>query len=431
MPKKILYAELILCNAPEDGTSAENQLGLIRDGNGQVIGIKIGDGITDWRDLESIYYTKDDIDAFLCQPITYRKLLSLRNLKQLKPGQYYRITDYQCIINEEMPDTVSSTNHKFDIIVQALSNATLSEDARVDYHFENGEPDGYFAIKTDNIYLESVAYIIEDTDGVESDSSQKSEDVFISYGYTTEDSTHVSIGTPFLLKTDIKNDPDEPDVNDIFYYEGTYEWEGVTYDKWRKIDPTFGWDKSVKRYALTELIIDDNNHFKDNIITALKLAIKARLPAWEIKYCLDNAPTKFAWASPFGTGVIYYMKDEWGNECPYDFKNILFNGNYTFQNVQADLDDASITGAAQNCIIGSRFAGGPSMMLPHNTIIISTNCENIVIEKNNANILMHVEGARNITVKSGLYNKTIQTPSGASNIVYKPESYAEEIVIAE
>ena len=25
-----------------------------------------------------------------------------------------------------------------------------------------------------------------------------------------------------------------------------------------------------------------------------------------------------------GKGVIYYMKDEWGNECPYDFKNIQF-----------------------------------------------------------------------------------------------------------
>ena len=25
-----------------------------------------------------------------------------------------------------------------------------------------------------------------------------------------------------------------------------------------------------------------------------------------------------------GKGVIYYMKDEWNNECPYDFKNIQF-----------------------------------------------------------------------------------------------------------
>jgi len=23
-------------------------------------------------------------------------------------------------------------------------------------------------------------------------------------------------------------------------------------------------------------------------------------------------------------GIIYYMKDEWGNECGYDFKNIQF-----------------------------------------------------------------------------------------------------------
>lgn len=35
-----------------------------------------------------------------------------------------------------------------------------------------------------------------------------------------------------------------------------------------------------------------------------------------------------------GRGVIYYMKDEWGNECPYDFKSIQFrrqvsSGTYT------------------------------------------------------------------------------------------------------
>ena len=33
--------------------------------------------------------------------------------------------------------------------------------------------------------------------------------------------------------------------------------------------------------------------------------------------------TKFE-AFNSGKGVIYYMKDEWGNECPYDFKNIMF-----------------------------------------------------------------------------------------------------------
>ena len=49
------------------------------------------------------------------------------------------------------------------------------------------------------------------------------------------------------------------------------------------------------------------------------------LDAWEIKYDLDNDTTKYAWADETnGKGVIFYMKDEWNNECPYDFKNIQF-----------------------------------------------------------------------------------------------------------
>ena len=60
-----------------------------------------------------------------------------------------------------------------------------------------------------------------------------------------------------------------------------------------------------------------------------------KLEAWELKYCLDNDTDRFAWAdTENGKGVIFYMKDEWANECPYDFKNILskrsaewFNGH--------------------------------------------------------------------------------------------------------
>lgn len=49
------------------------------------------------------------------------------------------------------------------------------------------------------------------------------------------------------------------------------------------------------------------------------------LAAWELKYCLDNDKTKYAWADvQNGKGVIYWMKDEKENECPYDFKNVQF-----------------------------------------------------------------------------------------------------------
>ena len=51
----------------------------------------------------------------------------------------------------------------------------------------------------------------------------------------------------------------------------------------------------------------------------------SKLEAWKIKYSLDNDTDRFLWADTTnGKGVIYYMKDEWNNECPYDFKNIQF-----------------------------------------------------------------------------------------------------------
>ena len=51
----------------------------------------------------------------------------------------------------------------------------------------------------------------------------------------------------------------------------------------------------------------------------------SNLDAWELKYDLDNDKSKYAWADETnGKGVIYYMKDEFNNECSYDFKNVLF-----------------------------------------------------------------------------------------------------------
>ena len=52
---------------------------------------------------------------------------------------------------------------------------------------------------------------------------------------------------------------------------------------------------------------------------------ESNLGAWTLKYSLDNDTDRFAWAdTENGKGVIYYMRDEFGNEAPYDFKNILY-----------------------------------------------------------------------------------------------------------
>jgi len=73
---------------------------------------------------------------------------------------------------------------------------------------------------------------------------------------------------------------------------------------------------------------DDVNKLNENAYAALHSGdtyfANSKLEAWELKYRLDN-DSRFAWAdSTNGKGVIYYMKDEFYNECTYDFKNILF-----------------------------------------------------------------------------------------------------------
>ena len=56
---------------------------------------------------------------------------------------------------------------------------------------------------------------------------------------------------------------------------------------------------------------------------------KSKLNAWKVWYCIDNDKERFAWADTIkGKGVIYRMIDEFNNDCPYDFSNIIFRRSY-------------------------------------------------------------------------------------------------------
>ena len=68
------------------------------------------------------------------------------------------------------------------------------------------------------------------------------------------------------------------------------------------------------------------------------------LAAWKVWYCLDNDNTKYAWADTVnGKGVIYRMIDEWGNDCPYDFKNVQFK-RYAVQHISTNGELADLDG---------------------------------------------------------------------------------------
>ena len=64
--------------------------------------------------------------ANLVVNITYLELRELKKNSQLNPGRYYRITDY---VTSTTQNNTRSAEHPFDIVVLALNENTLSEDA--------------------------------------------------------------------------------------------------------------------------------------------------------------------------------------------------------------------------------------------------------------------------------------------------------------
>ena len=112
--------------------------------------------------------------------------------------------------------------------------------------------------------------------------------------------------------------------------------------------------QAVTNYELSEVAkvcaIDGDDYFAKN-----------KLNAWEIKYCLDNDTGRFAWADAVnGKGVIYHMCDENGNSAPYDFKNILFGDNYTFE---LSGEDFSLNGTyCRNNVIRPYVVNGVQML---------------------------------------------------------------------
>lgn len=215
-------------------------------------------------------------------PVSYSDLVSKRNNGELVPGMWYRITDYHTTTTQE---NTSSANHLFEILVQALTENTLSEDAKA--HVD----------KIDFKHVEYLQLYSYDNNGNETfintvDNKSDSPTTFVNSGTTDSPSTVFDL-------TD----------SSIYLYNdnrGYFEKYG------------FRW------------YFPDNDLFLNNQDCARGKGYfnSSNLSAWEIKYCLDNDTDRFAWADPGGYGVIYYLKDEFNNSAPYDFKNIQFKPTF-------------------------------------------------------------------------------------------------------
>ena len=322
--------------------------------------------------------------------ITYAELKALRDNAQLVPGTQYRITDYHCTTIQE---NTTSADNQFDIIVTADSESVLNENARAIQHDIPSEPQLYLGI----IVLGSDTPILVPATRYSEGDIEYDGTLYYAFIGTYAGATQVAFCknlTPeehdVLYMWDEEDEYMFPSDNDSFYFHyevPTDYFADCNLAAWQL---KYSLDNDTSRFAWA-LDYHENMRFTNEAYTyeRYKEADSDGKFAWkeintgEIIFTDAEVPvpgdtTYHVYAEePYeaevleitqepvdieGFGVIYYMKDEWNNECPYDFKNIQFkrkltDGEYdpdsgtdtwvytfTWVNESDNVDDLSIIG---------------------------------------------------------------------------------------
>ena len=259
--------------------------------------------------------------------ITYSDLKTLRDTSKLIPGTWYRITDYQCTTTQQ---NTQAANHQFDIIVRADDANVLNENAYAAHH----EGDTYFA--NSKLGAWELKYCLDNDDN----------------RFAWAD-----IDVQECIYDDGMNLCPRDSSNDMVY-------DGSNYYGW-----TWFGNHTVYTISATPSPGDSAYFYSDNMME-------------EVFYIERYQPAHIG----NGKGIIYYMKDEFGNECHYDFKNIQFRFTsaipkpgivanvyyYTFS-VVSGTNDATVTdhslngGYCHDNKIGQCFTVDlHKLVLPHN-----------------------------------------------------------------
>lgn len=286
-------------------------------------------------------------------PVTYSELVTLRNESKLIPGMKYCISDYDTTANTSMGSISVASNH-FDIIVEALGRDSLSETAKARERFDpnqmvNAGVDGFpasgynmsrdWASINNNTFSKHTAhaktalidygFFINENDVNQYAVMANFSNKYFGSGKHTVKIVYQSGNNRINLRgVTLTNDQGHLIASDFHsgFTGGQHESNTYilnipssgNYFLFVYADKRDGGDVGIT--ATSKFYIDKVfRPFGDSV-----------MEAWDIRYCLDNDTNKYNWANPNGKGVIYYLKDEFGNEASYDFKNIMYNGYYTF-----------------------------------------------------------------------------------------------------
>ena len=311
--------------------------------------------------LESSWKKISGEDDFtITNKVTYNELKILRDNSQLVPGCRYQIIDYS---TKTTAENTQSSLWNFDVIVEATSENSLSENAKV-----------VRCYNTKRDYGDKIGTQFDQ--GFEDINNWKSHGA--SNGGPTLPQAITSLVNGRSIYTEVATRSVNSDTIVKVTLRGTYSngnniegfgaalIQGTTI-----IDQDFGINRreyylqaptsgsyAIRFYALSGLDVSSlNNGYcgaKAESFSTTSHFENSNLEAWEIKYCLDNDTDRFAWADTTnGRGVIYYMKDEFNNEAPYDFKNIQFLRNQSvlescYPSIASNYGTASGTATAIN-----------------------------------------------------------------------------------
>ena len=311
--------------------------------------------------------------------INYVDLVTLRDNAQLIPGQKYRIIDY---ITKTSQENTKSAGHQFDIIVTALDESTLSEEAQAiqhsnDKYFDSSNLSAWklwycldndtnrFAWAGDekigeikhesyessectikpelingNAFItpfnfESCVWVDGNNDGEAYSDDHIHHDIselVYEWGHFTDEN---GVNQLCIYKSDagLYNEEGHPDYGDKYLYRGVINVDGTEYDYWQKWD---NWNENNGGL---------NIHGGDDYVYATTQRIVSNPEAYRVIIETENIYRP-------GKGVIYRMIDEWNNDVPYDFKNIQFARDWS-----VIAPDSGLTGTVY-CYTFSIFLNG-------------------------------------------------------------------------
>ena len=281
--------------------------------------------------------------------VIYDELVSMRDNSKLVPGQQYRITDYVTVTNQA---NTEADGRRFDIIVTADDEKTLNENARAIHH------EGCDDFKGDNLAAWELKYSLTNENGLYTWGVNG--DIIESYGegdgvYGNVSNTKITVDgdeyyilnvigcNDILVKVDYEDDLSTYSINE--YINSAFEIIEIDDDRLTLFEHgneytfTDSVDKTKKYIFPTStdeyyrLIGDSNCYVKCNYNVGDSVVTYSNQINRIASIDIIKPYTK-------SKGVIYYMKDEYNNECPYDFKTIRYKyikGNkgifvYTFNN---------------------------------------------------------------------------------------------------